>query len=73
MITAHMLHFTFINSSMLTFDIHFPSDLHRRCEVPHLDAAVAVSAEEVPAGSRADAAGSLTLMHHKRRNGRPVH
>lgn len=67
------MHFTFNYSCALTFDVHLPCDLHRRREVPRLDAAVAVSAEEVPAGPGPNAAGSLTLMHHERRDGRPVH
>lgn len=73
MFPAHIVYFTFIYSSPLTFDIHFPCDLHRRREVPHLDAAVAVSTEEVAAGPGPNAAGSLTLMHHKPGDGCPVH
>lgn len=58
---------------LLTSDVHLPGDLHGGGQVPHLDAAVAVAAEQVPARPRADAAGALALVDHEGCDGRPVH
>lgn len=56
-----------------SFNINFSCDLHCRCEVPHLNTAVTMTTEEVPAGSGTNAAGSFTFMNHECRDGGPIH
>lgn len=53
----------------LTSDVHLSSNVHCSSQVPHLDAAVAVTAEQVATGPRADATRALALMDHERCDG----
>lgn len=61
------------HSDVPTSDVNLPSDLHGRGQVPHLDAAVAVSAEEVPPGSGPNPTGALALVDREGCDGRPIH
>lgn len=49
------------------------SSVHRSRQVPHLDAAVAVTGEQVAPGSRAHPARSLALTHHEAGDGCAVY
>lgn len=49
------------------------SSVHCSCQVPHLDAAVAMTSEQVAPGSRSHPARSLTLTHHETGDGCPVY
>lgn len=69
---AQMLFISYAFSAF-TFNVHFSCDLHCRRQVPHLDAAVAMTTEKVPTGPGTDAAGSLALMYHECRDGSPIH
>lgn len=59
--------------TVLTFDVHLSSYLHGGRQVPHLDAAITVTTEQVAAGPRADPTGALALVDHEGRDGGPIH
>ena len=58
---------------VLTSDVHLPGDVHGRGQVPHLDAAVAVAAEQVAPSPRADPTRALALVDREGRDGGTVH
>lgn len=57
----------------LTSDVDLPGDVHGGRQVPHLNAAIAVTAEQVPPRPRADPTRALALVDHEGRDGGAVH
>lgn len=53
--------------------LSFVSGVHRSGQVPHLDAAVAMTGEQIAPGSRPHPARALTLPYHEGRDCGPVH
>lgn len=53
--------------------LSFVGRVHRCGQVPHLDAAIALSREQIAARSRSHSTGTLTLSYHEASDGSAIH